>query len=341
MLTRTSRKAKSYILTHLRNGEYDVVHVEGYYLMPNLPSLVDPPIVLVEHNIECLLSLQKQQLTYTEPERRRYHTEYYRTLEWERRFWKQSSLCVTLTSQDQNTISHFEPDVNVQTIPNGTTMLRKTYRTSVSPLLNASTISYDYHHTIVFVANFAYQPNEDAALYFTKSVFPIIKKGIPNVKLLLVGNDPGEKIRLLGLNENVKVTGFVRSVFPYYRLADVVVCPLRIGGGIKVKVLEALQAGKPIVSTSIGAQGLQREEDGPLIVADDKSLFAQKVIELLRDPEKRYILQERACRYSKSLPSWDQISKLFSISYEQLVGSSISKTEPLVKPVITYSGQSS
>ena len=103
---------------------------------------------------------------------------------------------------------------------------------------------------ILFVGNFAYEPNIDAALYFSNIIFPLILQDVPNAKLFIVGNDPPPQILSLKMNRQIEVTGYVDSVIPFYRMTDVVVCPLRIGGGVKVKVLEALNAGKAIVSIS-------------------------------------------------------------------------------------------
>ena len=93
-------------------------------------------------------------------------------------------------------------------------------------------------------------------LYFSQLIFPLVLQAVPNAKLFIVGNEPPPSLLSLTLNKQIEVTGYVDSLIPFYNLANVVVCPLRIGGGVKVKVLEALKAGKAIVSTSIGAQGL-------------------------------------------------------------------------------------
>jgi glycosyltransferase involved in cell wall biosynthesis len=172
--------------------------------------------------------------------------------------------------------------------------------------------------SILFVANFAYEPNVDAALYFSNVIFPLILKEVPNARLLLVGNAPPTKIRSLNANKQIEVTGFVNSLIPYYKAANVVICPLRIGGGIKVKILEALNAGKAIVSTSIGAQGLDLNTHQALAIADEASDFAKKVVQFLIDPIERYRQEQEALTYSKMLPSWQQVSQQFANFYDEM-----------------------
>jgi polysaccharide biosynthesis protein PslH len=180
--------------------------------------------------------------------------------------------------------------------------------------------------TILFVGNFAYEPNVDAALYFSREIFPLILNDVPEVRLILVGNAPPQEICSLTSNRQIEVTGGVPSLIPFYKNADVVVCPLRIGGGVKVKVLEALGLGKAIVSTSIGAQGLDLSTYRPLAVADEVTDFAQNVIRLIQHQEERHMLEQEALAYSVTLPSWEQVTSTFSRLYEELINCGISSS---------------
>ncbi|MDQ3888658.1 MAG: glycosyltransferase, partial [Thermoproteota archaeon] len=116
------------------------------------------------------------------------------------------------------------------------------------------------------------------------------------------------------------VTGCVASLIPFYKHTDVVVCPLRIGGGVKVKVLEALHFGKAIVSTSVGAQGLDLSDYRAVAVADDLADFAENVVRFLVQPEERHIQEQEALAYARTLPSWDQVSEAFAQLYEEMAG---------------------
>jgi glycosyltransferase involved in cell wall biosynthesis len=313
-----SDRATFRISDMLRKEKFDVVHVEGYYLMQHVPSSIDVPVILVEHNIECLLNLQRFKLASKREEKIYYWQEYTSTLGWEKVFWKRATLCVTLTDQDKISMSRLEPGLHIKTIPNGTDH-NETINNVVLVSDGTSRHPVDAEHpSVLFVGNFAYEPNVDAALHFSKTIFPLILRDVPNARLYLVGNSPPQEIIALKLNKQIEVTGFVNSLTCYYRAADIVICPLRIGGGIKVKILEALNAGKAIVSTSVGAQGLDLRVYRALAIADEPVDFAKKVVQLLRDPNQRHRQEEEARAYSKTLRSWEQVSNEFSNCYREM-----------------------
>jgi polysaccharide biosynthesis protein PslH len=138
----------------------------------------------------------------------------------------------------------------------------------------------------VFVANFAYGPNVDGALWLCRDVFPRVRAFVPGARLMLVGNHPPAEVRALA-GPGVTVTGRVTSVDPYLEAADLFLCPLREGGGIKAKLLEALSRGEPVVTTSVGSQGLGPEAERALRIEDRSRGFARAVSDLLGDPTER------------------------------------------------------
>jgi glycosyltransferase involved in cell wall biosynthesis len=181
---------------------------------------------------------------------------------------------------------------------------------------------------VVFVANFAYQPNVDAALYLGETIWPLIHREVADAQLWLVGNEPPLEVEALAAgSDGVKVTGRVADVTPYMEEAKVVVCPLRIGGGVKVKVLEALYLGKAIVTTTVGAQGIP-DPNSAMWVVDEPSGFAQAAIELLRASSKRTDLERRARMAAYQLPTWDESARALESCYGELLGSQRSLLGP-------------
>jgi len=314
-----SEEASSYISFLLKNQSFDVVHIEGYYLLQHVPMKPELPILLVEHNIEHILALQRFRVAVTEQEKSYFWSEYIKTLEWERWTWKRASVCVVLTNEDKITMERLESNIDVRMIPDGGDHLKNI---DVTHTLLSDSFEYSFVRdkcpSILFVGNFAYEPNIDAALYFSREIFPLILKDVPDAKLFLVGNAPPPEICSLTLNKQIEVTGRVASLIPFYKHADVVVCPLRIGGGVKVKVLEALGFGKAIVSTSVGAQGLDLSNLRAVAVADDLTGFAEHVVRFLVHPEERNIQEQEALAYARTLPSWDQVSEAFAQLYEEM-----------------------
>jgi polysaccharide biosynthesis protein PslH len=314
-----SEEASSYISFLLKNQSFDVVHIEGYYLLQHLPTKAEVPILLIEHNIEHFLALQRFMVAVTEEEKSCFWSEYIKTLKWEQLMWKRATVCVALTKEDKIIMERLESNIDVRLIPNGSDHLKKI--DDVTTLLSSSfehPVITDKPPTVLFVGNFAYEPNVDAALYFCRDIFPLILKEVSKVKLFLVGNAPPSEICSLGSNRHIEVSGRVTSLIPFYKHADVVVCPLRIGGGVKVKVLEALGHGKAIVSTSIGAQGLDLSTHRAVVVADEARGFADNVVRLLVHPEERHLQERQALAYAGTLPTWDQVSEAFARLYDEM-----------------------
>lgn len=323
-----SEEASSYISCLLKNQSFDLVHIEGYYLLQHVPTKPEVPILLVEHNIEHLLALQRFMVAVTEQEKSYFWSEYIKTLKWEQLMWKRATVCVALTNEDKITMERLESNIDVRMIPNGSDHQKKIDDDATTLLFNSfeHSVITDNCPSILFVGNFAYEPNIDAALYFSRHIFPLILKDVPHAKLFLVGNAPPLEICSLASNKRIEVTGRVASLIPFYKHADVVVCPLRIGGGVKVKVLEALGFGKAIVSTSIGAQGLDLSTYRAVTVADEVTDFAEDVVRLLVRPEERHIQEREALAYATTLPSWDQVSEAFVRLYEEMADDTISRS---------------
>lgn len=147
-----------------------------------------------------------------------------------------------------------------------------------------NTPDFDQRKDLLFVGNFNHKPNEDAVLYFVKEIFPSIKEKLPDVKFYVVGNNPTEKIKALTSN-NIIITGWVPDVKEYIDKCRVEVVPLRYGAGNKGKVGEALSSGIPIVTTSIGAEGMGIEDGVHAFISDEPKKFSDRVVELYQSKE--------------------------------------------------------
>lgn len=140
------------------------------------------------------------------------------------------------------------------------------------------------HKSVAFVALMGWAPNADAAVWLARQVWPLVLAEEPEAELLLVGREPGPAVRALA-GPGIEVTGTVPDVAPYLARARVAVAPLRAGGGSRLKILEALDAARPVVATSKGVEGLEDLIGNGVSVADTAPSFARAVVELLRDPE--------------------------------------------------------
>ena len=158
---------------------------------------------------------------------------------------------------------------------------------------------------VAFVGLLGWTPNVDAALWLTERVWPLVRREMPEARLVLVGRDPAPAVRALAA-EDVTVTGTVPDVTPYLARARVAVAPLRAGGGSRLKILEALDAGRPVVATTVGAEGLEKLVDRGILLADDPAEFAAKVVSLLRDPVRSEALGRVGSASVAEHFSWDE-----------------------------------
>lgn len=167
-------------------------------------------------------------------------------------------------------------------------------------------------NNIVFVGSMFYDPNIIAVTTFAQKVFPLITSKIPTAKFYIVGNRPSLKVRNL-VCENIVVTGYVEDPKKYLRLSNIVVAPMYSGAGVQNKILEAMSLGCCVVTTPIGAEGLENIKDGKeIIIRSDFSKMADAIVELLSDKTRRKELGADAKQYVLQNLSYNKVSKKFA-----------------------------
>jgi glycosyltransferase involved in cell wall biosynthesis len=173
--------------------------------------------------------------------------------------------------------------------------------------------------TILFIGGFAHPPNVDAALWLGKTVFPRVLERVPEARLDIVGHKPGDEIRALA-GDAVSVYASVPDVSPYLDRAAVVVAPIRLGGSMRMKVLEALAAGKALVATPRAAEGVEAVPDEHFVLARDEDELVEAIARLLLEPERRRALGERAREWAEQNLGWERGVEAFEQLYDDVVG---------------------
>jgi glycosyltransferase involved in cell wall biosynthesis len=171
--------------------------------------------------------------------------------------------------------------------------------------------------TVVFIGSFGHPPNVDAARWLAGSIFPRVARRVPDARLELVGNEPGEEILALE-GDGVSVHGSVPDVLPHVDRAAVIVAPIRIGGSMRMKVLEALAAGKALVATPRAAEGVDAEPGEHLLVADEEDDVVEAIVDLLLDEPRRRRLAESARVWAETHLGWDEGVTAFEDLYASL-----------------------
>ncbi|MDP8911615.1 MAG: glycosyltransferase family 4 protein [Actinomycetota bacterium] len=311
VLRHASPSASAYVDGVLDDGVVDLVHVEGFYLLQHVPHGCPVPTLLVEQNVEYALWRQRAENARDAEERVEALRQFRLTRKAEIAAWREADLCAVVTEDDRSEMLAAVPELDVRVLPDGADHIER--REAAGSFRRRSD-----RPTVVFVANFAYQPNVDAAFYLCDAILPLVAAEVPSVRFELVGNAPPAELAARS-DERIVVTGRVPAVEPFLDSADVVACPLRVGGGVKVKVLEALARGKAIVTTSVGAQGLGPGMRAAACIEDDAAGFATAVAELLRNPSKRRTLERRASAFAATaLPRWDETAAALLGCYDEL-----------------------
>ncbi len=174
---------------------------------------------------------------------------------------------------------------------------------------------------VVFVGGMSWYPNRDAIKWFLARVWPAIRRAVPRARFVVVGSHPSpEAQRAAARGTGVAVTGLVPDIRPHVRAAAVYVCPLRVGGGTRLKILDAWAMGKAVVSTAIGAEGLGAVAGREIELADDPAAFAGQVIELLGDPARRLALGSEGRRRAVEEFAWPRVATGLLDLYDELIG---------------------
>jgi polysaccharide biosynthesis protein PslH len=325
----------------------DVVQVEGIelaqYLFQAAARRGDderPQLVFDDHNAEYVLQQRAFETdaahlvpgrgrrvqaepdagTEGEPARardplgRRWIGAAYSLVQWRRlrRYERHACLAadqvVAVSEPDAETLRSLVPGLDPHVVPNGVDMAYYAapsahHEAGPAPDAGAGPGEAD----LVFTGKMDFRPNVDAVLWFNQEVLPLIRRESPGTRFWVVGKDPHPRLSALASDGTIELTGWVEDVRPYIAAAGVYVIPLRIGGGTRLKVLEAMAMGRAIVSTALGCEGFDLVPGQELVVADTPAAFAEAVVSLLRDPARRARLGRAARRFAGARYDWRTI----------------------------------
>lgn len=211
-----------------------------------------------------------------------------------------------VSERDRILFRSIAPHANIAVIPNGVDL------EGFAPSAGARR-----KHTLLFVGMMNYHPNDDGIRFFLAEVFPRILAVMPDVHLTIVGGEPSAAVRAAA-SPHVTVTGLVPDVRPFLASAEVLIVPLRAGGGTRLKLLEAMASGIPAVSTTIGCEGLGVAHRQHLAIADGPEAFARAVIELLGDAGGRERMAARAREFVRDRYGWERIGEALRAEYRAL-----------------------
>ena len=279
-----------------------------------ISNLQPPTSIFDDHNAEYVLQQRAFETDIRQP--RRWIGALYSFIQWKKLSRYEALVCrladrvVAVSEADKTALQRLVPGLKVTVVPNAVDV---EYYTSAdirpSPLPPRS---------LIFTGKMDFRPNVDAVLWFCQEVLPLVRRKLPDVRFYIVGQSPHRRVLRLADDPAVTITGYVDDARSYIASACVYVVPLRIGGGTRLKVLEAMAMGKPIVSTSLGCEGFEGLVPGrELSLADTPEEFAQRVIELLDDASRRERLGRAARRFVEERYDWRLIVPRLEQVYEK------------------------
>ena len=280
VLNYTSAQMASELGRELDRERYEMVQVEGVHFAKYLPLIrssgYPPSAVICDwHNIESELMYRYSERT-SGWARRMYARRTAAQLEiLERRVLADCDLHLVVSEQARRTVLQKAPGASVRVIENGV---------DVAAFSDVGDERYRaQRNRILYVGSMDYHANIDAVRYFANGAWKTIRREMPAVTFTIVGRDPAPEVRSLANLPGIEITGTVPEVQPYYREALAVVVPLRIGSGTRLKILEAMAAGVPVISSTLGAEGLDAQPGVHFIQADTEEAICRVILALARD----------------------------------------------------------
>jgi len=274
----------------------------------NFPSRLSTISVLFQHNVESEI-WRRHAATESNPVKRRmYAVEFRKMLHYESQAVRKFHHVIAVSEHDRSLMETWVEGSRITVVPTGVDLEQYKPDFSNNPV----------SPIVMFVGAMDWEPNIDAMEYFCRQIWPAVLIRTPNAKLRIVGRNPGERVRALSA-PSIEITGRVPSVAEHLREASVVIVPLRIGGGTRLKIYEAMAAGKAVVSTSIGAEGLDVHHGRDIVLADSPDSFSDAVSTLLHDDLRRQQYERAAAELAAGY-DWTVIGDQFGRILEMLGG---------------------
>lgn len=267
-----NRQVRKAIAKAISEKHFDLIHAETFYVMPNIPKDCSLPVILVEQTIEYLVYQHFTQLVKLWPKKIIMSWDVFKIKLWERKFWQKAIHVVAMSDSDKDVMRSLVPNLNVDLVPNGVDT--DFFRMREPKKKNGN--------TVLFIGNFKWLQNREAAAILISQVWPEIQKKILSAKLWIVGRSPSAELINLK-DQSIKVSDNIDDIRKAYLSSDVLLAPIYGPGGTRYKILESMATGLPVVTTSTGIEGLGAKIGSDVLVCDDAKGLAQSTVNLLNN----------------------------------------------------------
>ena len=290
------------VLERERSGLFDLLVCDFLAPAANVPRTLSIPTILFQHNVEAMIWKRHYEIQ-TNPVKKAYlYGQWQKMKRFEREMCRRFDSVIAVSADDRELMKREYGAEAVYDVPTGvdTDFFRSTDSAKSSP------------HNMVFTGSMDWLPNDDAIRYFMREIMPLIKQKMPDATLTVVGRNPTPALVELGKRDpSLIITGRVDDVRPYIESSAAYIVPLRIGGGTRLKIFEAMAMEKAVVSTTVGAEGLQLTDGVELLLADEPDAFADAVVSVLNDRSYASELGQRAASIVRKNYGWRQVTDSF------------------------------
>jgi sugar transferase (PEP-CTERM/EpsH1 system associated) len=292
----------------LEEFDFELIQLEYTQMAAYAKRAEGIPTLLTKHEVDFAACARRARTESSPMTRLRWFYNYLQVLDREIKLTANVDAVVCMTDPDARELRKFAPSVQAHTINTGV---------DLEYFCPPESTSGD--NCLIFVGAFQHLPNVDAMLHFCREVFPMIREKAPGIKLLIVGSKPTPSVSHLATIPGVQVTGFVPDIRPFMARSSIYVVPLRLGVGIRGKILEAWGMGMAVVSSSVGCAGLRYRHGENILVADTSQQFAHQVLSLLQDPKGRQRLGAEGRKTAEQFYSWEKSASQLDALYQQLM----------------------
>lgn len=303
----------SLAVDHLADSrKFDLVHLDSIHMIRHGEALRrrgSSKIIYNWHNIESEAMRRYSETVASQAKRWYARRTAAKLSQLEQEILRTACGHVVCSQREREQLQQIVPQARIAVVPNGV---------DTQYFANAG-VGSTAKRDVIFVGSMDYYPNAEAAVSFSRSIWPVMQARMPDAQLLIVGANPGPDVMALGQLPGVRVTGTVPDVRPYYRDALAAIVPLRTGGGTRLKILEAMAAGVPVVSTPLGAEGLDLFPGREILIADpdDAPAWIGHLLDLA-DPagDTRRILTTAALALAKTRYDWEILGQTLWATYQ-------------------------
>ncbi len=289
------------------NNCFDLVHIDTVELAGYAKLLENTPKLLNHHNVESRLIFRRGANAANPLAKLYLYLQGLKLQLFEKRMLDKFDMNACVSENDQEYLAGISPKARFTQVPNGTDI--DYFKPSGEKL----------QQSLVFAGSMSWYPNGDAMIYFCSEVLPLIKKEFPDIRCDIIGSHPPSRLQTLAARDkSIQLHGYVDDVRKYIAKASVYIVPIRVGGGTRLKILDAFASGKAVVSTSIGCEGLAVTNGENIIIADKPDEFAKQVMELLKNETLRKKLEINGRKLVEKQYSWEIIVNKLNHIYRHL-----------------------